>query len=88
MKTSFRWIYVYVGYYEVVITDQLLDKPLTLVSRHKRVENAERFIEREYPSAYVLYDENIQDLTQWDWMDAEDDNYKHIFYSFADKTIA
>lgn len=88
MRTKFRWIYVYVGYYEAVITDQLLDRPLILVSRHKSVENAERFIEKEYPSASVLYDERIQDLTRWVWLDAEDDDYKGIFYSFADKTSA
>lgn len=88
MKKQFRWIYVYVGYYEVVITDQHLDKPLMLVSKHKSVENAEQFIEKEYPSASVLYDENIQDLTEWYWMDEEDDDYGCIFFPFADKAIA
>lgn len=88
MKKPFRWIYVYVGYYEAVITDRLLGKPLTLVSRHKSVGNAERFIAKEYPSADVLYDKRVQDLTEWYWMDEEDDDYKHIFYSFADKAIA
>lgn len=88
MRKKFRWIYVYVGYYEVVITDKRLAKPLSYVSKHKSVWNAEKFINKEYPSADILYDKGIQDLTDWCWMSEDDDDYPHIFYDFADMEAA
>lgn len=84
MKKKFRWIYVYVGYYEIVITDKRLAKPLSYVSKHKNTWNAEKFANKEYPSADILYDKDIQDLTDWHWMSEDDDDYSHIFYDFAD----
>ena len=88
MRKKFRWIYVYVGYYEVVITDKKLAKPLSYASKHKDVFNAEKFINKAYPSADILYDKDIQDLTDWGWMSEEDDDYSRIFYDFADCVAA
>ena len=42
-------IYLYVGYYEMFITDVPMPKPYTLISRHWSVEAAERAAEKAHP---------------------------------------
>lgn len=87
-KNKTKWFYVYVGYYECVITDKKLNAPWTYASKHKSVFNAERLIEREYPSAEILYDKDIEDDTDFYWVDepgGEDYEryYESTFYDMS-----
>lgn len=86
MKKKFRWVYVYVGWWECYITDKKLKEPATLVSKHKTVWNAEQFIEKNYPSAYIVIDKDIWDLCEWAWwMTDEDIENSLLFYDLTDK---
>lgn len=70
-----KWIYVYVGYWEAYITDKRLNTTAELISKHRTVENAEKFVERNYPSATILYDKDIKDLIWWAAFMGEDNFY-------------
>lgn len=84
MRKKFRWIYVYVGWWECYITDKKLKEPATLVSKHKSVFNAEWFIQKNYPDDFICYDKDIQDDCEWaEYMD--EDRLEHYFYDLSDK---
>ena len=85
MKKKFRWLYVYVGFWECYITDKALKAPYILVSKHKTVIMAEKFIEKHYPSANILYDKDIQDKIWWaEFMDEEEFNSNLYVHDFSD----
>jgi len=65
MRTAQKWIYLFAGYYELIITDKLLPAPYILISRHKSVSNAEIAGERFDPDAWVNYDEDIISETDY-----------------------
>ena len=58
---------VFVGYYEVLITTKKDIPYYSFFSWHKRAENATKLVEREFPSATILYDEDAMNDMDWGW---------------------
>lgn len=65
MKRKFN---LYVGYYEVLITTKEIDAPYTFVSKHTTAENAIKRVEKWYPSATILCDEDAVNDTEYYWI--------------------
>lgn len=79
MKTNkTQWIYLYAGYYELWISDKVLTKPLTLISRHKTIEAAERAAERFDSDAYLAYDKDIAHLSDYAVEDNENEHNNNV----------
>lgn len=52
---------VYVGYYELIITDKVLGKPYGYIDSVPLYDNLEDDLLVDYPSATIVYDEDIKD---------------------------
>lgn len=57
-------IYLYAGYYELYITDKPMDRPYTLLSWHKSVDNAVKEAER-IDDTYFFQDDLLPEDLQF-----------------------
>lgn len=81
---------VYVGYYELLITDKVLDTPYELIDSRPLYDNIEDDLLVDYPSATIVYDQDIKDeviANVYPWLAGESDISGVQFADFSEDTV-
>lgn len=81
---------VYVGHYELIITDKVLDTPYELIDSRPLYDNLEDDLLVDYPSATIIYDQDIKDeviSNVYPWLEGESDISGVQFADFSEDAV-
>ncbi len=81
---------VYVGHYELIITDKVLGEPYGFIDTTKLYDNLEDDLLADYPSATIVYDQDIKDeviANVYPWLEGDENTGSVQFADFSNDVV-